>query len=113
MTMTAALETKTRVDTLALEVREFSGKGSKAAAQQYRDEADAQPSTRKTEAYTHYGNVREVRVWKTYTACAHCDRAIVEIEGTWTDPEAKGDDIMWAETCDGNDTFTAEHEPAA
>lgn len=44
--------------------------------------------------------------------CVHCDRDIVRIEnGTWIDPEADGDDIVWAETCDSHDTFQAEHEP--
>lgn len=45
------------------------------------------------------------------STCIHCDRAIVEIDGAWVDPEATGDDSIWRETCDKHDTFTAEHEP--
>ena len=46
------------------------------------------------------------------TTCQHCEREIVwdHIDG-WVDPEADGDDIIWRETCDRHDTFTAEHEP--
>ena len=46
------------------------------------------------------------------TTCQHCEREIVwdHIDG-WVDPEASGDDIIWRETCDRHDTFTAEHEP--
>lgn len=44
--------------------------------------------------------------------CIHCQRPIVLDHGVWIDPEATGDDSMWRETCDANDTFTAEHEPA-
>lgn len=44
--------------------------------------------------------------------CVHCGRSIVEVNGSWVDPEATGDDRVWRETCDSNDTFTAEHEPA-
>jgi len=44
--------------------------------------------------------------------CKHCERAIVLVRGTWVDPEASGDDVIWRETCDQHDTFTAEHEPA-
>ena len=29
----------------------------------------------------------------------------------WIDPEAKGDDSVWATACDRHDTFTADHEP--
>lgn len=46
------------------------------------------------------------------STCVHCARRIVFIGGYWVDPEARGDDAMWGETCDANDTFTAEHEPA-
>ena len=46
--------------------------------------------------------------------CRHCKRTIVN-EGSglyvWIDPEATGGDSIWRETCDSNDTFTAEHEP--
>lgn len=50
------------------------------------------------------------------STCKHCGRAIVEEAGRWIDPEApatpeEGDDYIWRETCDANDTFTAEHEP--
>lgn len=45
------------------------------------------------------------------TACKHCDRRIVDDAGRWVDPEATGDDVVWRETCDAHDTFTAEHEP--
>lgn len=46
------------------------------------------------------------------TTCIHCDRRIVrDADGTWVDPEADGDDVIWRETCDQHDTFTAEHEP--
>jgi hypothetical protein len=44
--------------------------------------------------------------------CEHCERSIV-YEDWWVDPEATGDDSIWRETCDANDTFTAEHEPRA
>jgi hypothetical protein len=43
--------------------------------------------------------------------CRHCGRSIVNDNGTWVDPEASGDDIMWRETCDSHDTFQADHEP--
>lgn len=45
--------------------------------------------------------------------CRHCDRAIEYDEQThyWLDPEATGDDSMWAATCDQHDTFVAEHQP--
>lgn len=43
--------------------------------------------------------------------CKHCGRAIEQINGRWIDPEAMGDDSIWRETCDGHDTFQAEHEP--
>ncbi len=43
--------------------------------------------------------------------CQHCFRTIEYVEGQWIDPQADGDDIMWRETCDAHDTFTAEHEP--
>jgi hypothetical protein len=50
------------------------------------------------------------------SVCKHCGRRIVIEAGTWIDPEAPatpedGDDYIWRETCDSNDTFTAEHEP--
>lgn len=51
------------------------------------------------------------------TTCQHCGRDIYYVmqgdgwEG-WIDPEARGDDEVWRETCDAHDTFTAEHEPA-
>lgn len=46
------------------------------------------------------------------TTCKHCQREIEwdHIDG-WVDPEATGDDVIWRETCDAHDTFTAEHEP--
>lgn len=43
--------------------------------------------------------------------CQHCGRRIVLEDGRWVDPQATGDDVMWRETCDAHDTFTAEHEP--
>jgi hypothetical protein len=43
--------------------------------------------------------------------CRHCERQIVEEDGRWVDPEATGDDSVWRETCEGNDTFEAPHEP--
>ena len=44
--------------------------------------------------------------------CEHCERAIVNDQGTWVDPHATGDDIIWRETCDANHgSFTAYHEP--
>lgn len=56
------------------------------------------------------------------TTCKHCGRAIVNVSviassALWVDPEApttpeEGDDYIWRETCDANDAFTAEHEPA-
>lgn len=44
-------------------------------------------------------------------SCRHCDRSIMLDNGRWVDPLATGDDVMWRETCDAHDTFTAEHEP--
>jgi hypothetical protein len=49
----------------------------------------------------------------TQTTCAHCGRTIVQDGDRWVDPEASGDDIVWRETCDQHDTFTAEHEPVS
>ena len=43
--------------------------------------------------------------------CRHCDRAIRQEDGVWVDPEATGDDNVWRETCDTNETFAANHEP--
>ena len=43
--------------------------------------------------------------------CKHCGRTIVHNDDGWVDPQATGDDRMWRETCEGHDTFTAEHEP--
>lgn len=45
------------------------------------------------------------------TTCRFCGRDIINDGGRWVDPEATGDDIVWRETCDSHDTFTAEHEP--
>lgn len=51
------------------------------------------------------------------TTCEHCSRTIEQdAEGIWVDPEAPatpeaGDDYIWRETCDSNDSFTADHEP--
>lgn len=47
------------------------------------------------------------------TTCQHCDRAILNEDGLWIDPQATGDDSVWRETCDSHDTFAADHEPAA
>jgi hypothetical protein len=44
-------------------------------------------------------------------SCRHCDRPITLDGGVWVDPLATGDDVMWRESCDAHDTFTAEHEP--
>ena len=44
--------------------------------------------------------------------CRHCGRSIIKDgDDLWIDPEATGDDVVWRETCDSNDTFTAHHEP--
>lgn len=48
---------------------------------------------------------------KHWETCKHCDRLILLEDGRWIDEAATGDDIMWRETCDSNDTITAEHEP--
>lgn len=45
------------------------------------------------------------------STCRHCNRRIVLDNGIWIDPAASGDDLVWRETCDAHDTFTAEHEP--
>lgn len=48
------------------------------------------------------------------STCRHCGRDIVKhsLDG-WVDPEATGDDSIWRETCDSNDTErAAPHEPA-
>lgn len=47
------------------------------------------------------------------TACQYCNRRIVRRNGAWIDPLATGDDSLWRHTCDSNDTFAAEHAPAA
>ena len=47
----------------------------------------------------------------TNTQCRHCERDITLTEQGWIDDNATGDDSVWQFTCDGNDTFTAEHEP--
>ena len=44
--------------------------------------------------------------------CRHCDRDIELDGGIWVDPEATGDDSIWREVCDANDTDRfANHEP--
>lgn len=47
--------------------------------------------------------------------CKHCQRPVVldGAVGGWVDPQALGDDSVWRETCDKNDTFIAEHEVEA
>lgn len=47
------------------------------------------------------------------TVCRHCGRGIVSDGGLWIDPRATGDDETWRATCDANDSFPADHEPAA
>lgn len=47
----------------------------------------------------------------TMTRCQHCDRPITRKGGTWVDPDATGDDAVWREVCDVNDTFAAHHVP--
>lgn len=43
--------------------------------------------------------------------CRHCERSLEETAGgMWVDPEATGDDSVWRETCDQNDTREAYHE---
>ncbi len=44
--------------------------------------------------------------------CKFCGRTIYLDEGVWTDREATGDDAIWGEVCDSNDSFDAHHEPA-
>ena len=45
-------------------------------------------------------------------SCRHCKRTIVlDNEYGWVDPEATGDDSIWWEVCDSNDTRLADHEP--
>lgn len=46
------------------------------------------------------------------STCRHCQREIVQEDGTWVDPQATGDDSVWRETCDSHDTFAADHEPS-
>jgi hypothetical protein len=49
------------------------------------------------------------RAWST---CRRCYRAIVHEGERWIDPEAKGDDRIWRETCDSNhEDRIAAHEP--
>lgn len=45
------------------------------------------------------------------STCKHCHRPIVTDNGQWVDLNATGDDSVWRETCDSNDTFPADHEP--
>lgn len=48
----------------------------------------------------------------TAAICRHCEREITHEHGQWVDPEAKGDDAVWRETCDSNhESLAAEHEP--
>lgn len=42
--------------------------------------------------------------------CRHCSRPVKQTDEGWADPDATGDDELWRLVCDGNDTFTAEHE---
>lgn len=43
------------------------------------------------------------------TTCIHCGRVIIQDQHLqWLDPEATGDDEIWAYTCDAHDTFVAE-----
>jgi hypothetical protein len=44
--------------------------------------------------------------------CAHCGREVSFDNGMWADNQATGDDSMWREVCDGNDSFPAVHEVA-
>ena len=45
--------------------------------------------------------------------CRHCGRNIfTEDGGLWVDPEATGDDAVWFDYCDSNNTErAAPHEP--
>lgn len=45
--------------------------------------------------------------------CRYCGRDVVETADGWVDPNATGDDFIWFHTCEGNDTFPAEHEVTA
>lgn len=46
--------------------------------------------------------------------CLHCGREVVLVDDRWVDPEATGDDAIWRETCDENDTErAAPHEVEA
>lgn len=46
--------------------------------------------------------------------CEFCGREIHKDNGTWVDLNATGDDIIWRETCDENDTErAAPHEPSS
>jgi len=42
--------------------------------------------------------------------CEDCGRAVEYVDGSWIDPEASGDDILWRETCDSSAMFPAEHK---
>ena len=47
--------------------------------------------------------------------CLHCER-LIELDESppgpvWVDPEATGDDSIWREICDANESFVADHEP--
>lgn len=43
--------------------------------------------------------------------CRYCHREIQLVDLGWVDTNATGDDALWREVCDSNDTFTAEHAP--
>lgn len=43
--------------------------------------------------------------------CHYCARPIAFEDGQWIDPDARGDDAMWRETCDGVESWPAEHYP--
>jgi hypothetical protein len=48
----------------------------------------------------------------TLVNCEHCQRAIIYRHGQWVDPCATGEDHIWREVCDSNDTsWQAEHNP--
>jgi hypothetical protein len=42
--------------------------------------------------------------------CKHCEREITLLHGMWVDEQADGDDLIWRDVCDRNDTFQAPHE---
>lgn len=47
----------------------------------------------------------------TTSTCRYCGRTVTQTDEGWVDTEATGDDRVWRETCDANESFFANHAP--